>query len=194
MALATIAQVEALIGDVDDVAAASVIADVQAEIEAELGRSAEGAARSDTFEPGDWRSLLLLSHWPLDEGEAVTVTVDGEALTSADYSIDYPTGKLVRVSSGVPIWFPHTVASVVVDYTNATIPALSALCARVAARQLRASAASAAAPSVLAGLRQLTIGRWSATVDTSADSDPIAAAELTEADLRKVRLWKDRRP
>ena len=85
-------------------------------------------------------------------------------------------------------------AAIVLTYEAATIGQLSTLCARIVARTLRANrAASNATATKLAGLRQLTIGRWSATADTTEGADPVAAIDLTELDRAKVRRYVDRR-
>lgn len=180
----------------EETRAAELIALVQSRIESRLGRPAETTA-SPIVEthllpayPGV-RSVLL-DRWPVSTVD--TVTEDGADLAAEAWSVDLGAGILTRIRGEAPnlytgAWSAYTLT---VTYTPATIDELAGLTAEVVARAFVASEASAAAPSVLAGLRQLTIGRWSATAETSARSDPIAALRLTDDDLAIVDRWRDR--
>lgn len=182
----------------EEARAAELIDMVQSRIESRLGRPAEATASPITEThllaayPGV--RAVLLDRWPITGVDAVTE--DDTALEAEAWSADLAAGILTRIRGDAPnlytgAWTTHTLD---VTYTPATIAELAALAAEVVARAFVASEASAAAPTVLAGLRQLTIGRWSATAETSARSDPIAALRLTEDDLAIVDRWRDRLP
>lgn len=206
MALATVAQVEAILGeDLDATAEARVtvlIGLVQESIEDELGRPAEAATITDEVHTaGRISSALLLDNWPV--AAVTTVTERGTALTEGtDYVAELDTGRLTRIAGTTPDFYPTNFAwahgGVVVTYDTATIGQLATLCAQIVARTFLAgrnqSAAAAIAGGVMQGIRQLTIGRWSATADTTESSNPVASMSLSDADRAIIRRWRDRRP
>lgn len=145
---------------------------------------------------GSGRHRLELGDWPL---AAVTdVTDDGEALVAGvDYLADLTTGTLTRlVDATTPGRWSTVPAGVTATITRAIPLDLRALCARVVARMWRAQQAQAELTSdvpELAGLTQLTVGQWSATVERAA-VDPAALLSLTDLDLLIIDAWRDRRP
>lgn len=142
-----------------------------------------------TVSAGITRSTILLPRWPLaavtEVDEDGTVLVDG-----TDYLADLTAGLLVRQSSGVPIFWNWPLEVLSVTVTTVTPGDVRALCARLVANAFEAGLAIANRPTQLAGLRQLTIGRWSATADTGAAGPGI----FLDASAQKVvDRWKDRR-
>lgn len=198
MALATVAQVEAILGSDLDAAAEARVEElidlIQLDVEDQLGRSAEATATViETVTVSAYRTDLLLSLWPV--ASITSVVEDGTTLVAGtDYAAELATGTLTRLTGTHPTAWPFGSGIVVVTYDSATIGQLSALTARIAARAYRAGLAANATPSILAGLRQLTIGRWSATAESSADANPVTSLNLTDEDLRIVNRWRDRRP
>lgn len=195
--LTTVAAVEAILGrDLDatqEARVAELITLAQDAIEGRLGRSAEGQAFTGaTFTLWEGAKAVFLDHFPIASVQKVTEA--GTELTAGtEYAADLPTGIITRRLSGYPAFWNFGTDAVVVDYTSATVAELATLCARIAARTFKAGEAAAAAPSVMAGFRQLTIGRWSGTAD-AAGSDAVAALELNVADLATVDRWRDREP
>ena len=200
MALATIAQVEALLGEdlpdggPEETRVLELIGLAQQSIEGELGRPAEaeaGIVELVTIDP--WVTTVLLDRWPVAAvGE---VQEAGEALATSAWSVDLDTGQITRlISDGKSrTYWLAGVDNVQVTYDSETIGQLSTLCAQMAARAYRAGLAAANAKAAnIVGLRQLTIGRWSATSDSSDDSDPVKAMTLTDLDKATIFRFRDR--
>ena len=190
-ALCTAAQVATVHGadpgDVDD-----LIAAVSALLEDRIGRTFDTTTPvTSTITVGRLRTANL-PHWPLSE--ITTVTEDGTALTDGvDYTPNLATGQLVRLSSpgAAGVW-SYTVDGVVATYELAVPAALAWLCARIVSRIRRGQILTADNPD-LAGLTQMTVGQWSATV-RAAGIDPADLFELTETDRDLLDAWADRRP
>lgn len=142
-----------------DTTLTALIADAQAHIEAEVGRTVESAARSETFDGG--RVALFLRYWPVSA--VATVTEDGVALTVTDDYLWYPSGKVIRVSGDYQTaWKTAKHQSIVVEYTggflspdhDSHLEHLGSLCAEVVARAFRKGAENAALPAGAAGAIQ----------------------------------------
>lgn len=188
MALTTVTQVETVLGrtlaPAEAMRAAELISMVTDMIADRLGRSPETASFTNTFTSPP-TATVFTTRFPLASVESVTV--GAEALTVGDdYAVDLRRGTITRMSSAAPS--PWGTGTVEVAATSATIPELSVLCAIVVGRTLSAQTR----PASMAGLRQLTVGRWSATVDTA--SEPVAALALTDTDAAIVDAWRERRP
>jgi hypothetical protein len=135
------------------------IEDAQALIEAEIGRTVESAARTETFDGG---LELYLRFWPVTA--VASVTEDGTALTVNTEYMFYDSGKLIRVgSNGYQVPFKTSKKqSIVVSYTGGFLPGhdaehdmaledLGSLCAEIVARAFRKGADSAALPAGVSG-------------------------------------------
>ncbi len=190
-ALCTTAQVATVHGsdpgDVDD-----LIEAVSALLEDRIGRSFDPTAPvTATVTVGRLRTANL-PDWPLS---AVTaVTENGTALAlGVDYAPNLVTGQLTRISSPgvVGFWSPDLDA-VTATYTREIPPGLAWLCARIVSRIRRGQILTTDNPD-LAGLTQMTVGQWSATV-RAAGIDPADLFELTETDRDLLDAWSDRRP
>lgn len=117
-----------------------LIADAQATIEGEAGRTLESAGRVQTFDGGIFD--LFLSAWPVTA--VASVVEDGVTLTTDDF-LFYENGRLIRMSGDrQTVWKTRKPQSIVVDYTGGFVVGthdqelehLGALCADVAARAL----------------------------------------------------------
>lgn len=197
--LTTQAAVEAVLGstiDAGDVTRLTeLIAQASALIEDEVGRSFDTDPITAEFHTTPARArALLLDHWPIASVEEIRE--NGTALTvEDDYVIDLDAGIIRRASSGSPAyWYYGLLDAIEVDYTPAVPAALNALAAQMVARAFRGGDNEAAVPTVMAGLRQLTIGRWSATREGSSETRAGTAIYLTDAELRIAHRWRDRRP
>lgn len=201
MTLATEAQVEALLGGVNiptaDFDALAELVDPL--IVAAVGREVEGGTeRTDTWTlSGRYRiEALSLPRWPIDP-TGVAVTEDGIALVEdTTFTVEAEPGIVRRIydADGNPYPFASGVP-IAVTYTPTTPPLAVTVAAQAIARAWKVSnpTASGSKPSVMAGLRQLTIGRWSATAETNADqiAGPV---HLTGGELALLRSLRDRRP
>lgn len=201
MTLCTEAQVEALLPATSDIPTATfteleVLA--SALIDTALGRPAEGGTElteTHRLPPGVPRSTLLLDRFPV--ASIGSVVEDGETLTEGtDYLADEAAGILTRISSTDGVersWETGKILSI--TYTPATVPIARTICAQAIARAFKQAdpAAAGAKPAVMAGLRQLTIGRWSGTAETSAAA-VAAALHLTDSEIAMLRAERDRRP
>jgi hypothetical protein len=142
-----------------DTTVTALIADAQAHIEAEVGRTLESAARTETFDGG--RVTLFLKYWPVTA--IATVTEDGVSLTVDDDFKFYENGKLIRVSGGYRVaWKTLKRQAIDVAYTggfktpdhDSQLEHLGSLCAEVVARAFRKGAENAALPAGAAGAIQ----------------------------------------
>lgn len=199
MTLCTKAQTEALgATGITDEAFAALEGLARPLIDSALGRPAEGGTElteTRVFDhrwPGD---QIVLSRWPV--ASVASVTEDGSGLTVDEtFRVDLAAGIITRTYDAAGNRYPFAVSvPIVVTYTPATVPVASTICAQAIARAWRTTnpTESGAKPAVMAGLRQLTIGRWSATAETSAQS----AAEtlhLTDNELALLRAERSRRP
>lgn len=161
-----------------------------------VGRPISDTTPTPVTVDGSGRHRLELADWPL---AAVTDVVDdGTALDAGvDYLADLTTGTLTRLVDSTTLGRWSSKPAGVTATITRTIPAdLRALAARVVARIWRAQQAQAeltADVPELAGLTQLTVGQWSATVERAA-VDPAALLSLTDLDLVILDAWRDRRP
>jgi hypothetical protein len=170
-----------------DPVVAALIADAQALIEAEVGRTLESAARTETFDGGRWS--LFLTYWPVTS--ITSVTEDGTVLVAnTDYRF-YPGGKLVRVAGSYQNWWQTSkLQSVVVSYVGGYLAGthvkelehLGSICAEVVARAFRKGAASAAVPAGTTGsIQSVTLaGSDSVTYATDSGSATISAGSLNQ--------------
>lgn len=199
MALATVAQVDAILGTswagsagAEEARLVALIAEAQTIIEDELGRPAEGGTPiTEVLSVRDFhRETIQLHRWPVTT--VTQIDEDGATLDAADYLVDLDHGQVTRRAGNYPTTWTYGLAVVTVDYTPATIGRLSTLAASIAARAFTAGiAAQNAQAQNTHGFKQLVIGRWSATVDNSDKSDPVAALELTDADRATIARFRD---
>ena len=145
-----------------DTTVTALIADAQALIETEVGRSLESAARTETFDGG--RVNIFLRWHPVTA--VATVTEDGTALVANDDFRWYHYGKLIRISGNhQSAWRTRKRQSIVVTYTggylaggqpdhNVALEHLGSLCAEVVARAFRKGAANAVIPAGSSGAVQ----------------------------------------
>lgn len=183
-----------------------LIADAQALIEAEIGRTVESAVRSETLDGDAWS--LFLKYWPVTA--IASVVEDGTALVvNTDYRW-YSTGKLIRVSGGYQIyWRAYKPQSIVVTYTGGYVAPthdmelghLGSLCAEVVARAFRKGADNAAVPAGAAGQIQSVslAGSDSVSYATGGSTATIGGAltqfvYLEEDERRQLALPRYVRP
>ena len=147
-----------------DATVTALIADAQALIEAEVGRTLESASRTETFDGG--RVTLFLKHWPVTA--VATVTEDGASLTVDDDFKFYENGKLIRVSGDYQVaWKTLKRQAIDVAYTggfdtpdhDSQLEHLGSICAEVVARAFRLGAKNAAVPVTAGagGVQSVTI-------------------------------------
>jgi hypothetical protein len=139
----------------------ALIADAQALIESEVGRTLESANRVEVLDGG--RVAYFLKWWPVTS--VTEVTEDGTVLAADDYMV-FPNGKLLRTSTaGTQIlWRTTKLQSIEVEYVGGYLTGepdhdmalehIGSLCAEVVARAFRKGAASAAIPAGSAGAVQ----------------------------------------
>lgn len=201
MALCTVADVEALLqGDIDpdnDPVIVALLEMAEDKIIEQLGRdpnAGQTVTGERTYLPaGSRRTSILTDLWPLASVD--DITEDGTTLTAGtDYEADLETGTIYRLnSSGGRTWWTQAVP-ILVDYTTAIVPGTRTICAQATARAFKAGRDYATRPAVLDGLRQLTIGRWSATRETGSQTDRSEPISLTESESTSILRWRDRRP
>lgn len=118
--------------------AEALIADAQAHIEAEIGRTVESASRTETFDGG--QQTLFLQWFPVTA--VASVVEDGITLT-VDDDFKWYRNKVIRVSGDSQIaWRTLKRQSIVVTYTggyvspdhDAELEHLGSICAQVVAR------------------------------------------------------------
>jgi hypothetical protein len=170
-----------------DPVVASLIADAQAMIEAEVGRPLESAARTETFDGRPW--TLFLTYWPVTS--ITSVTEDGTLLTVTTDYLFYERGKLIRVTNGYQnYWRAYKPQSLEVDYVGGYLAGthdkelehLGSICAEVVARAFRKGAASAAIPPGTVGsIQSISLeGSDSVTYASDSGSASISADSLSQ--------------
>lgn len=202
MPLCTTADVEALIqSDITNDADSMIVALLEmasGAVEAEVGRTLEAqtftSRKYSAPYPNDGR--LFLDHWPI--ASVASVTEAGTALVvDTDYAVDLELGILTRLSSGVVVPWDPTTLGIEATY-DTTVPVV----ARTETARLTADAfiggANYAARAALAngemvGLRQLTVGRWSATAETGAGSGTVGV-QVDELARSRLAAIKTRTP
>ena len=203
MPLATTPDVEAIlqndVTDDQDVMIVALLEMATASIEGEVGRPLEATAYTGilrTLAVGN-NGVLLADHWPLASIEQIdedgTTLVDG-----TDFIADLEIGAITRInSSGTVVpWFAGF-AGIDLDYI-AAVPGLArSECARLTADAFIGGANFAQRSSIAGGamlaLRQLTIGRWSATSETGQGSGTTGIV-IDELASRRLASIRDRRP
>lgn len=199
MTLATTADVEALIqGDIDpdnDPKIVAMLEMASGNVEAALGRKAEPAEviTGETHTISGRKRSVLLERFPIASVEEVRENSIALA-AGTDYSIDLEAGIIRRLTSGYPANWLIGEDVVEVDYTTAEVPGLRGITAAIVARAFKAGRAYATRPSGMEGLKQLTVGRWSATVEGPVAQQAANPLELTAGELAAVRSHRDRRP
>lgn len=193
--------VEALLqGDItpDDAPKVVALLEMATElIELELGRpAADVEPVTETWTIGGVYSndRLKLSRFPVASVD--DVTEDGTSLdVDVTFRADLEAGLVHRIYDAAGLPHPWTVGKLIsVTYTPAHPRGLRTICAQMVARAFKAGRAYATTPSVLTGLKQLTVGRWSATADTGFAATAAEALSLTEAERAAVRAHRDRSP
>ena len=186
-----------------DAVVSSLIADAQAMMESEVGRTLESANRTETFDGGfPWS--IFLTYWPVSA--MTTVTEDGTALTPNTDFLWYTRGKLIRISGGYQIkWGTCKPQSIAVAYVGGYLPGtkefehLGSICAEVVARAFRKGADNAAIPSGAGQIQSVTLeGSDSVTYATATDSATGGGLNqfiyLEEDERRQLALPTFRRP
>jgi hypothetical protein len=196
MALCTSSDVEYRLGGAsftttEAVLVGELIDAAQGHIEREAQRDLEAAAQTETFDPPESTDLWL-THTPINS--ITSVTVDGTALSSSQYSHDPETGRLTRVVNGRPVsWRTFKVQSIVVVYNGGytTVPNdLVDLCARMAARAYQAGESAAGAPS--AGVKQINLAGSDSVTFASESTDVTAATFMTDDEIEVARYYRNR--
>lgn len=167
-------------------------------IDGELGRAADTTVvtgETTYLAAGAQRLAILTDGFPLASIEEIRE--DGDALVAGtDYRADLEAGEIYRLNSdgGRRFWPTGTVIEV--DYTTAVPSGIRTVCAQMIARSWSQSDKSGASgkPAIMAGLRQLAIGRWSATADTPTGESKNSPLSMTESERRTIHRWRDRRP
>lgn len=199
MALATTADVEAILqGDINpdnDPIIVNLLDQASTVVENEVGRELEAVAYTTRLHsvPNPNDGQIFLRHWPIASVEALEE--DGTPLVEdTDFTVDLELGIITRISSGVVIpWLPgHNVVDV--DYTAVTPGIARTETARLVAEAFVGGRAYAirnqtGPGGAMAGLRQLTIGRWSATAETGAGAGTIGIVvdELARSRLQAIK-------
>ena len=180
----------------------ALIADAQAHIEAEVGRTLESDDYTETYDGG--RPALFLKHWPVTA--ITTVTEDGTALVSTEY-LSKENGRLLRVgTSGYQLlWRVGKPQSIEVEYTGGYLAGthdlelehLGSICSEVVARAFRRGAENAALPAGAAGgIQSVTLeGSDSVTYATGGGTSTLASGLsqfifLTEDEIRQLQRYK----
>ena len=187
-----------------DTTVTALIADAQAHIEAEVGRTLEDATHTETFDGG--RVALLLKYWPVT---AITsVTEDTTVLTATTDFLWKENGRVIRVSGGdQTFWRTYKPQSIVVVYDggyvspdhDSQLEHLGSICAEVVARAFRLGAKNAAVPVTAGagGVQSVTLdGRG--TISYATDSGTSATLEgglgqfvfLNEDERRQLQAYK----
>lgn len=201
MTLCTTADVEALLqGDIEPENDPKVVALLEMAtelIELEVGRPVDDVEeRTDRWTLGAGAALtpILLPRWPV--ASIASVIEDGTSLTvDQTYTADLEAGIVSRIYDAAGVAYPWTAGKVIsVTYTPAVPRGLRTICAQAVARAFKAGRDYATKPAVLSGLRQLTIGRWSATAREETGQTSAEALSLTDAERAAVRAHRDRRP
>ena len=139
-----------------DAVITALIADAQALIETEIGRTVESAARTETFDGGAWS--LFLKWWPVTA--LTSVTEDGTLLTVTTEYRWYERGKLIRTAGGYQkAWSNGKPQSIAVAYTGGylvgthdmELGTLGSICAEMVARAFKKGAENAAIPAGASG-------------------------------------------
>jgi len=194
MALCTQTQVEQRLHinftDDTDPVAAELIAAAQGHIERAAGRPLEAAAHTETFDP--LIATVWLTHTPVNS--ITSVTVDGTALTSADYTWT-ENGRLTRTTSSTPRnWGTRKQQSVVIVYNGGytTVPYdLQDVCANVAARAFAAGAAYASLPAGSEGIKQIMLAGSDSVTYQDTTATMTAAVGLTDIELDVVAYYRN---
>lgn len=195
MALCSRSDVEARLGGQDLAADDNLIGELidaaQAHIERVAEREFEDAARTETFDPPE-SSDLWLTHTPINS--ITSVTVDGSALTSSQYSHVSGTGRLTRVVNGRPTsWRTHKVQSITVAYNGGyqSVPYdIVDLCARMAARAYQAGESASGAPS--AGVKQINLAGSDSVTFVDESTDVTAAMTMSPEEQRIASYYRNR--
>lgn len=166
-----------------DAVVASLIADAQSLIEAEVGRTLESAARTETLDGG--RVTYFLKWWPVTT--MTSVTEDTTALTVDTEFMWYESGKLIRVgASGFQrLWTTRKQQSIDVAYTGGYLSGhsdehdmalehLGSICAEMVARAFRKGADAASIPAGAAGQIQSVSLAGSDTVTYATGGDAMS--------------------
>lgn len=156
------------------------IADAQALIESEIGRTIESASRAETFDGAPW--TIHLTYWPVTA--VAQVDEDGVTLTANDDYIFTEKGKLMRVANGYQrSWANYKPQSIDVTYTGGYLSGhsdehdmalehLGSLCAEIVARAFRRGADNAAIAAGSSGaIESVTLeGAGTVSYGTATDS------------------------
>jgi hypothetical protein len=187
-----------------DTTVTALIADAQAHIEAEVGRTLEGATRSETFDGG--RAAIALKYVPVTA--ISSVSENGDVLTVDDDYIWNERGRLMRVTTGgyQKLWATHKPQSIVVDYDGGFVSPdhdtelehLGSICAEVVARAFRKGAQNASIPADAAGSVQSVTLDGRGTVSYATGGGGTATLEgglsqfvfLVEDERRQLLVYK----
>jgi hypothetical protein len=195
MALCTQAQVEQRL-QVDftndpEAVITELIAAASGHIERVVGRAVEADDYTETFDAPATADVWL-TNTPVNS--VSSVTVDGTALTSSQYSFDPETGRLTRVAGGRPrSWGTHKLQSVVVAYNGGwgTVPYdIQDVCARMVARAFQAGASFAAVPAGAEGVKQISLAGSDSVTWASATTDITAALPLTDDEVAALQYYR----
>jgi len=194
MALCTQTQVEQRLQinftDNSDVVCAELIAAAQGHIERVAGRPLEAASFTETFD--GMSGTLWLKNTPVNS--ITSVTVDGTALTSADWTYT-DWGRLARTTnSRERSWSTSKQQSIVVVYNGAytTIPYdLQDICANMAARAFQAGASNAAVPAGSEGIKSIMIAGSDSITFRDTAADLVNSVGLTAHELDVVSYYRN---
>jgi hypothetical protein len=198
MALATTTDVSNLLGGMSFTTAeatrvGALIGYATGHIEREADRFAtlEDESRTETFDAPE-SAAIWLRHTPVNS--VTSVTVDGTALTSAQYKFT-AAGRVIRVASGRErSWSTAKVQTVVVVYNGGyeTVPSdLTDVAARAAARAFQAGAAFASVPASASGIRQVALQGSDSVTFEKTTSDVSTAVFLTDDEKAVARAYRN---
>jgi hypothetical protein len=171
----------------------ALIAAATGHIEREADRyaSLEAGSRTETFD-GPESAAIWLRHTPVNS--ITSITVDGTALTSAQYKFT-AAGRVIRVAAGRErSWSTSKVQTVAVVYNGgySTVPEdLKDICARSVARAFQAGAGYAAVPAAAAGIRQVALQGSDSVTFASATADVTTSVFLTDDEKEVARAYRN---
>lgn len=168
-----------------------LIAAATGHIERIVGRVIEADDYTETFDAPDTPNVWLLNT-PINT--LTSVTVDGDALSTDQFSHDPESGRVTRVTNGRPrSWNVHKVQSVVVAYNGGyqTVPYdIQDICARMVARAFQAGASYASVPAGADGVKQINLAGSDSVTFAGTTTDVTVAEFLAPDEVDALKYYR----